>query len=168
MVYADKCLGDFIAKSKKTSWYKNTIFVVVSDHGHASPGINSPFETAFFNIPMLIFGEPIINEYRGKKINKIGSQADLAATLLHQLHMDSEEFLYSKDLMSPNAQEFAFYSTIRGYGYINPLGNIRYNFDAKKFISSDELTKQGKFSTRKESEACFYAFFKHFEHLDAK
>ena len=168
MVYADKCLGDFIAKSKKTSWYKNTIFVVVSDHGHASPGINSPFETAFFNIPMLIFGEPIIKEYRGKKINKIGSQADLAATLLHQLHMDSEEFLYSKDLMSPNAQEFAFYSTIRGYGYINPLGNIRYNFDAKKFISSDELTKQGKFSTRKESEACFYAFFKHFEHLDAK
>lgn len=47
MVYADKCLGDFITKSKKTSWYKNTIFVVVSDHGHASPGINSPFETAF-------------------------------------------------------------------------------------------------------------------------
>ena len=168
MVYADKCLAEFIAKSKKTAWYKNTIFVIVSDHGHASPGINSPFETAFFNIPMLIFGEPIIREYRGKKINKIGSQADLAATLLHQLHMDSEEFLYSKDLMSPNAQEFAFFSTIRGYGYINPLGNIRYNFDAKKFIASEKLTKEGNLSTRKESEACFYAFFKHFEHLDAK
>lgn len=168
MVYADQCLGDFITKSKKTSWYKNTIFVVVSDHGHASPGINSPFETAFFNIPMLIFGEPIIKEYRGKKINKIGSQADLAATLLHQLHMDSKEFLYSKDLMSPNAHEFAFYSTIRGYGYINPLGNIRYNFDAKKFTTSNGLTNQGKFSTLRESEACFYVFFKHFEHLDAK
>jgi phosphoglycerol transferase MdoB-like AlkP superfamily enzyme len=166
MIYADICLAEFIEKSKKQEWYKNTIFVIVSDHGHASPGINSPFETAFFNIPLLIFGDPISPDYQGKKIKTLGSQADLAATLLHQLGLSSEEFIFSKDLMSPTVKEFAFFSTIRGYGYASPAGSLRYNFDSKKIITKDLLNKSAFESAKKESEACFYRFFKHFQNLD--
>jgi phosphoglycerol transferase MdoB-like AlkP superfamily enzyme len=167
MIYADKCLAQFISKSKKCEWYKNTVFVIVSDHGHATPGINSPFETAFFNIPLLIFGDPISQAYRGKKIEKVGSQADLAATLLHQLGLSSEEFIFSNDLMSPTAKEFAFFSTIRGYGFITPFGSLRYNFDSKSILTKD-LIDQNAFSiAKKESEACFYQFFEHFQNLDS-
>ncbi len=167
MIYADKCLAEFIAKSKTQEWYKNTVFVVVSDHGHASPGINSPFETAFFNIPLLIFGDPISPAYHGKKIETLGSQADLAATLLHQLGLASDEFIFSKDLMSPTVKEFAFFSTIRGYGYISPAGSLRYNFDSKKIITKDLFNKSAFASAKKQSEACFYRFFKHFQNLDS-
>jgi len=167
MIYADKCLAEFIAKSKKSEWYKNTVFVIVSDHGHATPGINSPFETAFFNIPLLIFGDPISQAYRGKKIEKVGSQADLAATLLRQLGLSSKEFIFSKDLMSPTAKEFAFFSTIRGYGFITPFGSLRYNFDSKKIITKDLIDKNAFSTAKKESEACFYQFFEHFQNLDS-
>jgi len=166
MIYADKCLAEFIAKSKKSDWYKNIVFVIMSDHGHATPGINSPFETEFFNIPLLIYGDPISEAYRGKKIEKVGSQADLAATLLHQLGLSSEEFIFSKDLMSPTVKEFAFFSTIRGYGFITPFGSLRYNFDSKSILTKDLIDQNAFLKAKKEREACFYQFFKHFQNLD--
>lgn len=166
MVYSDQCLAGFISNCKKQEWYKNTIFVLVSDHGHATPGINSPFETAFFRIPLLIFGDPIIEQYKGTKFNTLGSQADLAATLLHQLHLSNNDFPFSKDLMSSSKQRFAFYSTIRGYGFVTPLGSIMHNFDSRK-TTSDDIADKTKFTQAKQkSEACFYTFFKHFEALD--
>ena len=124
-------------------------------------------ETAFFNIPLLIFGDPISPAYYGKKIETLGSQADLAATLLHQLGLASDEFIFSKDLMSPTVKEFAFFSTIRGYGYISPAGSLRYNFDSKKIITKDLFNKSAFASAKKQSEACFYRFFKHFQNLDS-
>ena len=166
MVYADKCLAEFMQNCKAQKWFKNTIFVIISDHGHATPGINSPFETAFFKIPFLIVGEPIAKEHRGTKIETLGSQADLAATLLHQLGLPSEDFVFSKDLLSPNVKDFAFYSTIRGYGFVTPKGSIRYNFDARKIALNNIKVKTDFTEAKNQSEACFYSFFKHFQELD--
>ena len=71
MVYADKCLGDFIANCRTKAWFKNTIFVFVSDHGHPAPGMSNPNSKVFFRIPFLIWGEELKETYRGKINDKI-------------------------------------------------------------------------------------------------
>jgi phosphoglycerol transferase MdoB-like AlkP superfamily enzyme len=129
MYYADKCLYDFLTQAKTKPWYNNTIFVLVADHGHAAPEIQNPSVSAFFKIPLLIYGEPLKKEYQGKKIEKVGSQSDIARTIAYQLKGDAEQFKWSKDLLNPQAPEFALHTVIRGYGWVSKQGNFTYNFD---------------------------------------
>ena len=165
VVYADKCIGDFIRKAKKQKWYKNTVFVFVADHGHAAPGIEWPYSTHFFHIPVLFYGEPILKAARGKKVSIIGSQTDIAATLLHQLRMDNRAFPFSKDLLSPNVNPFAFHATIRGYGYVTPKGSLLYNFDSKSYVEN-EFAGSDFGQAKHESKALFKSFYLNFENLD--
>ncbi len=146
LYYADRCLYDFIRKSKKHQWYKRTIFVVVADHGHASAELQDPNLGHYFHIPLLIFGEPLKKEFRGKRIDKVGSQADIVRTLLYQLSGDYNKYVWSKDLLNPHAPEFALHTINRGFGWITPQGNFSYNMDAKSFTDNtfvpSELKKQ--------------------------
>jgi phosphoglycerol transferase MdoB-like AlkP superfamily enzyme len=132
--YADACLRDFIESCKKEKWYKNTLFVLVADHGHASPAVQNPSLAGFFHIPLLIFGEPLKKEFRGKKIDQIGSQADIAATLIKQMKGDETRYKWSKDLLNPNVTEFALFALSRGYGWVTPNGNFSYNMDGYGFL----------------------------------
>jgi phosphoglycerol transferase MdoB-like AlkP superfamily enzyme len=134
LFYADACLKDFIESCKKEKWYKNTLFVLVADHGHASPAVQNPSLAGFFHVPLLIFGEPLKKEYRGKRIETIGSQADIAATLIHQMNGDARRYKWSKDLLNPNIPEFALFALSRGYGWVTPEGNFSYNMDGYGFL----------------------------------
>lgn len=150
MYYADKCLIDFIKKCKNHSWYKNTIFVFVADHGHASPTVQNPNLTAYFHIPLFIYGEPLKKEFRGKKIETLGSQSDIVRTLLYQMGGDTERYHWSKDLLNPKCPQFALYAISRGYGWVTPEGNFTYHMDAKNY---PDLT-YNKALLKKESNRC--------------
>lgn len=165
--YSDKCIGDFIKKAKKQKWYKNTMFVFVADHSHGSPEFPEPYSTKFFRIPILLYGEPILKAKRGSVYKSIGSQADLAATLLHQLRIKSKDLKFSKDLLSPNVKQFAFHATIRGYGFIDPKGSLLYNFDSKSYTENTFLKPQF-WKSKRNSEALFLEYFRNFDGLDKK
>lgn len=144
LVYADECLGEFIRKCKKYDWYKNTLFVLVADHGHASPTLTDPGVAKFYHIPLLFFGEPIKESYRGKRMDVIGSQADIAATLMHQMKGDASRYPWSKDLMNPKVPQFAFYSIIRGYGWVTPKGNFTWSFDQQRITENTFTPEDSK------------------------
>jgi hypothetical protein len=165
--YSDKCIGDFIKKAKKEKWYKYTVFVFVADHSHGSPEFPEPYSTKFFRIPILIYGEPVLKSKRGSVYKNIGSQADLAATLLHQLRVKTDALKFSKDLLSPNVKQFAFHATIRGYGFIDPNGSLLYNFDSKNY-TENTFTKTQFLKSKRHSEALFLEYFKNFDGLDKK
>lgn len=131
LVYADECLGEFIRNCKKYPWYKNTLFVFVADHGHATPTTVDPGSGKFYHIPLLFYGEPIKKAYRGKRMNQVGSQADIAATLIYQMKGDASRYPYSKDLMNPKVPLFAFHAIIRGYGWASNKGNYTYYMEQK-------------------------------------
>lgn len=136
MSYADSCLNDFLKKAKQQSWYNNTIFVLVADHGHASNIQQNPSESAYNKIPLLIFGEPLKQEYRGKNIRKLGSQADIVRTLLYQMKGDYQRYHWAKDLLNPNAPEFALHTVNRGYGWVTPKGSFTYHMENKMLIEN--------------------------------
>lgn len=136
VVYADRCLKAFIEKCKKQKWYKNTLFVFVADHGHATPSSQSPSFNKYNRIPLLLYGEPLKKEYRGTKIEKLGSQSDIAATLIYQMNGDISRYPWSKDLLNPNSPEFALHTITRGYGWVTPKGGMTYQMEMKSFIDN--------------------------------
>ena len=164
LFYADQALGQFIENCKKQPWYKNTIFVFVADHGHHTHTIQSPNQSSFFRIPLLIYGEPLKKEFRGSQNTIIGSQSDIAATLLHQLRQDATSFKFSKDLLSPTVKSFAFHATIRGYGFVSPTGSFVYNLDARKIIENTFSPADFK-KEKLKSDALFNAYYSYFKSL---
>lgn len=136
LVYADSCLAKFMKECKKQPWYKNTLFIFVADHSHTSPRADYVLKTAHFHIPLLFYGEPIKKEYRGERIDKLGSQTDIVATLLYQMGGDWTKYRRSKDLMNPSVPEFAFHTAIRGFGWETPKGGFVYQMDMKQYIEN--------------------------------
>jgi phosphoglycerol transferase MdoB-like AlkP superfamily enzyme len=150
--YTDQCLKNFFDKAKNETWYKNTLFVIVADHGHRLPKeYNTAYELKKFRIPLLFYGDVIKEEYKGLEFNTIGSQTDIASTLLKQLKINSDEFQWSKDLLNKQSKNFAFYSYDNGIGWVDEhnaytMDNVtqqctsRTDFDSLK----DERMMNGK------------------------
>lgn len=134
IIYADGCINDFIEDSKKEDWYENTLFVFVADHGHAAPSMVDPNSNGFYRIPLLFYGEPLKEAYRGIKMDNIGSQADIAVTLLNQMDGDITSYPWSKDLLNSQVPEFALHTIIRGYGWVTDRGRFSYQMDMKEFL----------------------------------
>ncbi len=125
--YSDKCLADFFAAAKKLNWYKNTLFVLVSDHSHDSPlNLNEEHAAKHCHIPLLFCGGAIKDEWRGKMISKTCSQNDIVATVLHQLNWQSQQFNWSKNLFNPYTKDFAYYSFTEGGGFITDSSEGRW------------------------------------------
>lgn len=164
MSYADDCLKQFLDDCKKETWYKNTIFILVADHGHASNKLQNPSLTGYFHVPMLILGEPLKVEYKGKKIEQLGSQADIVRTLLYQMGGDFERYSWAKDLLNPKASQFALHTINRGYGWVTPMGSFTYHMDGKQYVentySPSELKKQ-----RKRCEAMMSLIYENYKTL---
>lgn len=126
--YADSCLGAFIRQAQKQSWYKNTLFIMVADHGHLLPRADLEIsDPRRYRIPLLFFGEVIKPEYRGMKIEKNGSQTDIAATLLSQLSIPSDAYHWSKDLLNPATPSFSFFNWEHGFGFATPEQIISFD-----------------------------------------
>lgn len=151
--YTDSCLNSFLTQAKKQSWYKNTLFIFVADHGHIYPKNRlEVYAPQRYHIPLLFFGEVIKDEYKGKRFENIGSQVDIASTLLHQLDMDTKPFIWSKNLLNPYTKSFAWFSWDNGMGFIDSkqcvtfdnVGKITlYNDQPKDVTHTDLLSRYG-------------------------
>lgn len=145
--YTDQCLNDFIQKAKKESWYKNTLFVIVADHGHRLPReYKTAYDVLKFRIPLVFYGEVIKDEYKRKQITKVGSQTDIAVTLLNQLNISDSSYKWSKDMLNKNAKSFAFYTYDNGLGWVDDFN--RYTMDN----ITKELTSRRNYSKKTDEQ----------------
>ncbi len=141
--YVDSCLNSYLNFAKKEPWYKNTLFVLVADHGHRLPANKYEiYHPRRFKIPLLFFGDAIKLEYKGKKIETTGSQTDIPATLLAQLNINYGEFKFSRDLLNPQAKAFAFYNWDNGFGFATPEATVSFDNIGKNTTYNKEK-KQG-------------------------
>ncbi len=122
--YTDKALGDFFNEMTQSQLWENTLFLVFSDHSHLSYKgypLNS-FE--YHQIPLLITGGALREEFRGAEMSRIFSNHDLPATILAQLSISADAYSWSKDMMNPYAPEFAFFELTDGFGWKRPEGEL--------------------------------------------
>ncbi len=125
--YTDYTLGQFLRQARQQPWYAHTLLVLVADHGHTLPGHTYEDWPEKFHIPLVLAGGALRPEARGRVVDVIGSQTDVAATLLHQLGLPAQAYGWSRDLLAPNAPSFAFYTYNNGFGTVSPNGWMTYD-----------------------------------------
>jgi phosphoglycerol transferase MdoB-like AlkP superfamily enzyme len=140
--YADSCLYAYLQNAKKEPWYANTLFIVMADHSCAFPKKRSNYETERHHIPMLITGGALREEWRGKAITRVGSQTDIAATLLNQMGQPATDFTYSKNLFNPSSPAFAYYAFDNGFGLISDSTWVIYDHNRNAMLN--DTTEQNK------------------------
>lgn len=151
--YTDSCLGNFFNEAKKRDWYNNTLFVLIADHGHRHMGKTVIYATDRFAIPMLWLGGALSSE--PKKIDKTCSQIDLASTLLNQLNLNDSCFVFSKNILNPYSQPFAYYAFNNGYGFVSATDTIVYDHVSHKYIMQDGINAD---KATENASAFFYVY----------
>ena len=147
MAFTDSCIGSFIGQLKELPVWKNTLVILVSDHGYRYPASLTDYEPRRFHIPMIWLGgaikEPAI-------IDTYANQTDLAATLLSQLNLPHDSFTFSRDILAPEYPEYAFYTFPNGFGFIDSTGISVYDNESNKPLiespaeNSNERLNKGK------------------------
>lgn len=118
--YTDHCIGEFIRRFRKTKQWKNTLIVLLPDHGIPYPKEGERFSPRFFRIPMIWTGGAVRQKMT---VEKIMNQTDLAATLLAQLGLKHDNFLFSRNVLSESyTYPFAFYSFVNGFCFLDNTG----------------------------------------------
>lgn len=113
--YTDAVLFGFIESCKKLPSWKNTIVVIVADHGHPLPETGSKLDN--FKIPILFLGGAL--KQTGITIDAVCSQIDIASTLTHQT-LSQANFPFSKNILDSSTSQWAFFSFNDGFGFIQP------------------------------------------------
>lgn len=103
--YADWCIGDFIRKAKAQPWYKNTIFVILADHGKIVGNVDSELPQSYNHIPLIIFGAGVPQ----KLYSGLGTQVDIMPTLLGLMHMSYNYNGFGINLLKQH-RDMVFYS----------------------------------------------------------
>ena len=97
MAYTDHVIGEFMEDNKDKTWFNNTIFIFISDHGiNEFDGMYEDPRNA--HIPFLIFSPSLI--HNPITINKITSQVDVVPTLLHLIGYPEEFDLMGANILS--------------------------------------------------------------------
>ncbi|AII53640.1 hypothetical protein N008_16875 [Hymenobacter sp. APR13] len=130
--YTDWALGRFLQAARQQPWYDNTLLVLVADHGHTLPGRSVSEEPAKFRIPLVLAGGALRPEVRGQVRADLGSQTDVAATLLAQLQLPTTDYHWSRNLLRPVHEPSAFYCYTDGFGFITPAGFLAYDNVARQ------------------------------------
>ncbi len=76
------------------------------------------------------------------KIKLIGSQQDIAATLLGQLGVEHKDFLFSKNMLSDATPKFAFFTVNDAFGVVSEENSLIFDNKSKKVLY-DKGTKPG-------------------------
>ncbi|QZT38116.1 LTA synthase family protein [Halosquirtibacter xylanolyticus] len=140
VTYTDRCLGRFYNEAKKQPWFKNTLIVFVADHGHRLPYDSNANDPEKYHIPMILAGGVV---QKDTVVVKSGSNTDVPATILGQLGVSSEAFLYSKDLMDPNSSSFGYFVYGGGIGASIDSTKIVYDLNSNDVVYKDNFSENG-------------------------
>ncbi|EJU9969996.1 LTA synthase family protein [Vibrio alginolyticus] len=113
--YSDYALGTFFEKAKKSSYWDDTIFIVIADHDARVSGANL-VPVKHFHIPALILGKGI----QPRKDDRIANNIDMPPTLLSLIGVNAKTPMIGRDLTKPLAREDerAMMQYDKNFGYL--------------------------------------------------
>ena len=96
--YADFALGYFLEQAQRHAWFKDTVFVVVADHGARVYGkVEIPLKT--YEIPFMIWSPAHIKPQR---VDVLTGQIDIAPTLLGLLGIPYTAPFFGQNVLAPD------------------------------------------------------------------
>lgn len=139
--YTDRCLGNWLSRAEKQAWWNNTLVIILADHGHAQPGNSGESDPEKFRIPMLWFGPAL---KKNGIIRKMGNQTDIFSSLCRQLGDSTGLPSFSKNLLSDQSRDFAFYAFRSGCAFLDK-DTCKLSFDLNPGNFQAELFRHRAF-----------------------
>ena len=113
--YTDMALGKFFATASKQPWFKNTIFVLTSDHTNMSDHDYYQTDLGGFCSPIIIYEPGRAPEMQ----DKIAQQIDILPTLMGMLHYQKPYFAFGIDVLQTAADDTWAVNYLNGiYQYV--------------------------------------------------
>lgn len=126
--YTDMAIGKFLEACSKQAWFKNTIFVLTSDHTNLSDHDYYQTDIGGFCSPIIIYdpSHPV-----GEVQDKIAQQIDILPTILGLLGYNKPYFGFGIDLLKTPAEDTWAVNYLNGiYQYVK-YGHV-LQFDGTK------------------------------------
>lgn len=127
--YTDNALRQFFNKAKTMPWYKNTLFVITSDHTNQSDHEYYQTDLGGFCSPIIFFDPS--GEFKPGMRDAIAQQIDIMPTVLSYLGYDKQYVGFGIDLLTTPAQDTWAVNYINGiYQYVK--GNYLLQWDGQQ------------------------------------
>jgi phosphoglycerol transferase MdoB-like AlkP superfamily enzyme len=143
--YTDYAIRKFFEIAKKQDWYKNTVFVIVSDHCASSAG-KTELPMDKYRIPAMIFSEGFIEP---QQFNETVSQIDVMPTLFGLLNFSYKTKFSGQDVFKENFEPRAYIATYQDLGlikdnYLTVISPIRKVKQYRLQLQKSDLPAQFK------------------------
>jgi phosphoglycerol transferase MdoB-like AlkP superfamily enzyme len=116
--YSDYCIQKFMGAAKNESWFANTIFVFVGDHGLAGnagemyPPVWTDQRLTDEHVPLLFYSPELLQP---QKRTEVVSQIDILPTIAGMLHLSYLNTSLGRDLLDPmKKNNYAFITNTAG------------------------------------------------------
>lgn len=121
--YTDMAIGKFFESASKQPWFKNTIFVLTSDHTNQSDHEQYKTDIGGFCSPIIIYDPS--GEIKPGRVDGVAQQIDIMPTLLNHIGYNAGPYLaFGKDLLHTPAKDTWAVNYLNGiyqyvkYGYV--------------------------------------------------
>ena len=120
--YTDMAIGKFFVSASKQKWFKNTIFVLTSDHTNQSDHAQYKTDIGGFCSPIIIYDPS--GDIKPERVDGIAQQIDIMPTLLDYIGYHRPYIAFGSNLLGTPANETWAVNYLNGiyqyvkYGYV--------------------------------------------------
>ncbi len=116
--YADWALGRYFEEAREADYFRNTIFVLVADHGRAMDQ-KLVLDVPTYRVPCLFLAPGLEDPIAPQRISTVCSQTDLAPTLLSVLGGPFEHCFMGRNVLDvPPGEGFALLHEADRLGFV--------------------------------------------------
>ena len=94
--YADHALGRFMDAARREPWFRDTVFVLVADHGR-EPRPGEHLDAGSFHVPLLLYAPEHLEP---RRVDTVTSQVDIVPTVLTLLGGEFEHCSFGGDALA--------------------------------------------------------------------
>lgn len=132
--YTDASLGRLVDRLRNTPAWDDLLIIIVADHNLNLTMIPED-RSRYIHIPIIMAGGAV---RQPRRIDTLMAQTDLAATLLGQLDLPHDRFIYSRDILAPTYRDrFAMHVHYSGFTVVDADGATDFDVIADAPISGD-------------------------------
>lgn len=110
--YADWAIGQFFKMAQDESYFDNTLFVLVGDHGFSVAPILTDLRLLRYHVPLLFYAPKLLTG-GARQDHRVASQLDIMPTVLAMIGEDEPHQYWGKNL-------FALAEKDAGWAYFKP------------------------------------------------
>lgn len=136
--YVDEALGQFVDALKGSPAWNNLLIVITGDHGlNLNEADDKDRNT---HLPLLLLGGAI---KQPRNIDTLMNQTDIAATLLGQMGLQHDEFIFSRDVLADTyTYPFALHTYNNAFIFRDQTGTTHYDNVSQRVLSGPDAKRE--------------------------